>query len=340
MRIVPLFIMILLTQRVFSQVEIDASAVDTTTETERYIDYSDQLLIKVMSVVKQNNLELINTTSSQHLMLSPANISSLGFGFNYKWLGLAVAFGLPAKPGEEDKYVKTTRFDGQLNIYSKKFVIDAFAQQYRGFYLSNPASLVDWQESYFPKRDSMQTFSMGIGGYYIFNHNKLSYKAAYVRNAVQKKSAGSFLLGGFYNLDYAGFEDGAKYSFVPGYFPVEVQDTFNINAYVSRSLGVSFGYTYTFVFLKRFFFNISLVPGLGTSNLVVYDKLKGRVTETKGAARFIGRTALGFENKHFIIGLTSYTTTGTLTYENLEIKPSTSNVKFFIARRFNVSRKR
>ncbi|MCB0402522.1 MAG: DUF4421 family protein [Flavobacteriales bacterium] len=339
MRYLSLLVLFALSVGAYSQVEIDASAVDTTTETERYIDYSDQLLIKVMSVVKQNNLELVNTSSSQYLLLSPANISSLGFGFNYKWLGLAVAFGLPAKSGEEDIYVKTTRFDGQLNVYSKKFVIDAFAQQYRGFYVKNPAQLTEWNETFFPKRDSMQTFSMGIGGYYVFNHDKFSYKAAYVRNAVQKKSAGSFLLGGFYNIDYAGFEDGAKHAFVPGYFPTEVQDTFDINSYSSRSYGITFGYTHTFVIFKRFFFNISLVPGLGSSDLVVYDKLKGRVVERKGAARFIGRTAFGYENKYFILGLTTYTTTGTLTYENLEIKPSTSNVKFFIARRFNVRKK-
>ena len=186
----------------------------------------------------------------------------------------------------------------------------------------------------------MQTFSLGVGGYYVFNNKKLSYKAAYVRNAVQKKRAGSFLLGGFFNLDYAGFEQGATSYFVPAYFPTEVQDTFPINSYVSRSFGLSFGYTYTFVFWKRFFANVSIIPGVGIKNLTVYKTNGEKVEKAGGAARFIGRMALGYENKHFLIGLTSYSTTGTFEFENYQIKPSTSNVKFFIAKRFNLQKKK
>ena len=71
-----------------------------------------------------------------------------------------------------------------------------------------------------------------------------------MRNAIQKKSAGSFLLGAYYNMDYAGFLSGASTYFVPDYFPTEVQDTFPLNAYTAMSYGISFGYTYTFVFWK------------------------------------------------------------------------------------------
>ncbi len=323
-----------------SQVELDASAVDSTSEEERYIDYSDQLLLKVMSVVKANNLEITNTGSNQSLKLAPYGITSLGFGFNYKWLGLGIAFGLPPSPEDEAIYGKTSRFDFQLNIYSKKFVIDAFAQQYSGFHIENPNQLTLWNETNFPIRDSMQTFSLGGAGYYVFNHKKLSYKAAYVRNAVQKKSAGSFLLGGFVNIDYAGFETGAKYSFVPSYFPQEAQDTFDIDGYVSRSFGISFGYTYTLVFWKRFFINFSLVPGVGITNLTIYKKDLGEVNKRQPIARVIARVALGYENKHFMLGLTSYTTSGTIEFQNFEIEPSTSNVKFFIAKRFNVKKKK
>ena len=48
-----------------------------------------------------------------------------------------------------------TRFDFQLNIYSKKFVIDAFAQQYNGFYVDKPNDLTTWSSPNFPIRDSM-----------------------------------------------------------------------------------------------------------------------------------------------------------------------------------------
>jgi len=340
LKYISLFFLLIISTAIKSQVEIDVNVADTTVVSESYTDYSDQLLLKVMSVVKSNELEIINTNNQQSLKLAPYGISSLGFGFNYKWLGLGMAFGLPASDADIVKYGKTQRFDFQLNIYSKKFVIDAFAQHYRGFYVKNPEMLTTWNETFFPQRDSMQTFSIGVGGYYVFNNDKLSYKAAYVRNAVQKESAGSFLLGAFYNLDYAGFETGANSYFVPDYFPTEVQDTFPLNAYSASSFGISFGYTYTLVLGKRFFVNISLVPGVGGKNLTVHNKNNGELVKKRGAAaRFIGRMALGYENKHFLIGLTSYSTTGTFAFEGYQIKPSTSNLKFFIAKRFNLRKK-
>lgn len=99
----------------------------------------------------------------------------------------------------------------------------------------------------------MQTNSVGVAGFYVFNNKKLPYKASYVRNAIQKKSAGSFLLGGYYNIDYAGFDQGATSFFLPNDFPQAVRDSFTINTYQSINYGVSFGYTYTFVFWKRWF---------------------------------------------------------------------------------------
>lgn len=324
-----------------AQIEIDTDAVDTTTIEERYVDYSDQLLLKVMNVVKKNDLEIINSNNKQSLKLSPLGITSLGFGFNYKWLGLAVAFGMPASEEQIKTYGNTKRFDFQMNIYSKKFVIDAFLQQYNGFYISNPKNLVlTWDSIDFPQRDSMETLSAGVSGYYIFNNKKLSYKAAYVRNAVQKKSAGSFLLGGYFNLDYAGFTEGASSHFIPDYFPLSVQDSFPINAYVSRSYGISFGYTYTFVFWKHFFVNLSLIPGLGGKDLTVVMKNGETIKERGGSARFIGRSALGYEHKYFLIGLTSYTSTGNFQFDHFNIKPSTSGVRFFIAKRFNLKKKK
>lgn len=74
--------------QVVAQVELDASAVDSTREVEHYIDYSDQLLLKVMTVVKQNNLELLNINNNQALKLAPYGITSIGGGLIISGWGL------------------------------------------------------------------------------------------------------------------------------------------------------------------------------------------------------------------------------------------------------------
>jgi len=48
-----------------SQVELDANAVDTTTDYGYFEDQSDKLLLKVMSVVKSNRQEIFNTNNKQ-----------------------------------------------------------------------------------------------------------------------------------------------------------------------------------------------------------------------------------------------------------------------------------
>ena len=82
----------------FTQVEIDASAVDTTQEEERYIDYSNQLLLKVMTVVKQNTQEIVNTSNEQTLQLSPYGITSLGFGFTLGTEYISSKLSIPLAP--------------------------------------------------------------------------------------------------------------------------------------------------------------------------------------------------------------------------------------------------
>jgi len=332
-------ILLILSVGANAQVEIGTNISDTSKTSDRYVNYADDLLIKVMTVVKSNKLEIENTNNDQSIKLAPLGMTSIGLGFNYKWLGLAASYGLPSSAEDKEKYGETERFDFQLNVYSQKFVVDAFLQDYKGFHVENPSDLTTWNEEYYPKRDSMETASIGASGYYVFNHKKLSYKAAYVRNAVQKKSAGSFLLGGFFNLDYAGFKSGASSFFVPGDFPQEVKDSLPIGAYLSKSFGISIGYTYTFVFLKNFFINASLIPGIGVENLRINKNNGEEFEESAATSRFIGRVALGYENKHFLMGFTSYSTTGTIDFEHFQLKPSTTNVRFFIAKRFNLSKK-
>jgi hypothetical protein len=102
---------------------------------------------------------------------------------------------------------------------------------------------------------------------------------------------------------------------------------------------VSFGYTYTFVFFKRFFINLSLIPGIGGKNLTVI-KDGEKFNEVTAVGRFNGRVALGYENKNFLLGFTSNSVTGNLEFGDYEIKPTTNNVKFFIAKRFNIEKKK
>lgn len=318
---------------------------DSSVTNDYYTDYPNELLLKFGLTVKANKLQLVNTNSSETAKFSPAAITSLGGGVNYKWFGLALAYGLPSSEENNIKYGKTRRFDAQFNIYTKSFGVDVIFQNYQGFYLENPSVFTTWEKEEFPQLPTMQSASLGVGGYYFFNHKKFSYKAAYVRNTVQNKSAGSFLLGGYYSLDYAGFEEGSYNrdtitSFIPKEMPLEAIDSFDIKAFTSSSFGISLGYTYTVVFLKKCFINASFAPGFGAKNLRVFNSEGENKTKAGVVSRLTLRLALGYEGKHFLLGFTSYLRTADISYNQYDIKPSTSNVKFFVAKRFNLKKKK
>jgi hypothetical protein len=61
----------------------------------------------------------------------------------------------------------------------------------------NPEDFIEWDEPYQPQVRNLETFSLGGNGFYLFNSRKFSYKAAYLRNEIQKRSAGSLSTGFF-----------------------------------------------------------------------------------------------------------------------------------------------
>ena len=80
------------------------------------------------------------------------------------------------------------RFDVQLSMYSKRVVVDALYQKYKGFHVKNPGDFTNWDSTaILPQLPDMENYSLGASAYYILNYKKFSYRAAYVRNEIQNK---------------------------------------------------------------------------------------------------------------------------------------------------------
>jgi hypothetical protein len=287
-----------------SHAQLDAIATPQDTlskfDTTRIQDLSNQLSVWLYTINKVYKLDVSKINTGKHLLLSPNEQANIGFGFNYKWMGMGIAFKPPWAKNDNDKYGKTDRIDFQLNIFTRSFGIDFSAQYYKGYYVSNPSNFTTWDRPDFPTLPNLETLSAELSGYYFFNNEKFSYRAAYVRNEIQKKGAGSFILGGYIRYDLATRPEG----FVPESLPAEVRDTFSLHAFITGNYGISIGYTYTFVIWKKFFINLSLVPGFGVKRMTLYtNDGQSIIPKNGGSARFISRTAIGYEHKYFYLGL-------------------------------------
>ncbi len=314
----------------FSQTDSIKSNKKEKTDTLYVSDMSKKLSLRIVNIIKRSDLTLTNKETGKYLVLSPNGQVNIGVGINYKWLALIIAFKMPYSNNDNDIYGETSRLDMQLNLYQRNYGIDFHFQKYTGFYISNAQQYIDTAFTIYPQLPNMKLYSAGISGYYFFNNKKFSYRAAYIRNEIQKKGQGSMVLGSYYNLNVANNDQGFGVEVIPD----SVHTNLNISHILSKSYGVNFGYTYTFIIAKKLFLNLSLTPGLGivSSNI----KSQNELLKLKPilATNYIGRMAIGYEKNKYYFGITAFIAGSAYDYEYLKIQPSTSNVKIFFGKRF------
>jgi len=298
-----------------------------------YSDLSSLLHLRIYSLAKLNTLEI--KYEDEKLRLEPNGVVSLGGGFNFKGIGIALGFGIPSSQNSIDKYGKTKRLDIQAGIFSKRIGGDAYFQAYRGYYCSNPGDFMEWDNDYYPQLPEIKTISVGLSVFYIFNNSRYSYKAAFVRTQIQKKSAGSFTGGIFFNYDDVNSGNG----FFPEELPDSIGYDFDMTAFRYIATGINAGYMFTWVISKNFFLNLAAVPGFGYRNTSITTAEGESGSENDPHIQALLRGALGYEHKKVYAGLTASTLIRNVRYKDYDINLATEQLRLFIGMRFDVGKK-
>ncbi len=212
-----------------------------------YIEsYYNNLIIRIVSVNRNNFLQLKDTKQQMRLRYRPNDYFNLGVGLNYKWFGLNIGTKIPWFSNDDDRYGETTNLGIQTYMYGRKFIFDFIAQKTKGYYLSisDYHDLTTIDPLIFYQRRDISTLNLGAGFHYVLNHERFSYKAAFKQNELQKKSAGSLILGAGFYL----FKVDAGSAIVPReideqYF-TDWRNFDNFNNYIAN---LSVGYAYSFV---------------------------------------------------------------------------------------------
>ena len=202
----------------------------------------------------------------QKLNFSPNLGTKMGIYFGWRWIFLGYTFDVEDLFGENKN--KPKKKEMSLNIYSSKFGMDLYYRKtgsdfklrsQKGFKLDEQIKNIQF--------DGLQSNIIGLNAYWIFNHKKFSYPAAYSQSTNQRKSAGSFMAGFSYSrhkifFDHNKLPDPMKENLNP-------QLQFNKIKYSDYSLG--FGYGYNWVFAKNWVSNLSLLPGIGFKKSKIDD---------------------------------------------------------------------
>jgi hypothetical protein len=115
--------------------------------------------------------------------------------------------------------------------------------------------------------DGFRSSIRGFNLYYIFNHRKFSYPAAYSQSTVQRRSAGSPIVGIGYtkhhlSIDWQQFEDILVDRTGQTYASGDIDTTIVFSDVNYTDYSVSGGYAYNWVFARNWLFDISLQAAL------------------------------------------------------------------------------
>lgn len=305
-----------------------------TPSSSYYVSYSDSLTARTYGIRKFT--EVAYEGLGEKVLFKSNDNFNLGVGVNYRWLGLNLAFNFPFINRDDAIYGSTQAFDLQGNFYGRKNVIDVNIHAYNGYYRANPTSLRTSSDEPFPIRGDLQTANIAIDGVHVFNHEKFSYRAAFVQNERQLKSAGSWLLGGYFNI--YGMESIDSTTILPTLFLSNYSDTsLYAQSISSFQLGLLGGYAHTFVVKSKWFFSITATIGIGARS-VERSLASGEVyTANEGGAYGNTRLAVGYNKDKSFFGITSVFNTLNLKIDkDLDLEYRSGAVRIIYARRFSL----
>jgi hypothetical protein len=309
----------------------------------KYIeDHTKDITFRLFGTRKYNYYDIVDRGRKQEVLYRPNTPLNLGFGVNYKFVGINLAFNLPSI-NKVEKYGETRGLDLQTHFYARKVVVDFYGQFYKGYYISNAKGLLNGlapeSEGKPVIRPDIHNLTLGLGVQYIFNDKRFSYRAAYLQNDYQKKSAGSFIIG----AEVFGVRMKGDSSIVPGNL---AKSDFFDNRHFDRTKVISAafnaGYAYTLVLNKHFFLTLSLTGSIGSN----YTSL--RLTDENRRLRKFGlqlnnteRISLGYNSSRYFAGIhyVNITMRSTSPVPDTYLRVGAGDFRVSVARRFKLKKK-
>lgn len=260
------------------------------------------LMAKLVLEGRYNKFSITDNSFGKKLEYSINSNTNLGFGLTYKGIGFEFQFAPKSLNNDNALYGKSKQFSISSSANGRRFIYDVYLRSSQGFHTTTGSPIegdTTGAVAYYYRPD-IQNINLGMECVYLFNNKHFSSSAPYNFTQRQKKGAGTMLLGSFFSLytinaDSVIFPDSLKDRFKP---EVQFKDAGNL------VWGVSFGYTYTFVFRKYWFFNLYTLPGLSIQQ---YFSTNAYSEQTKSKVSlgfaFQSRASFGFNKPRYFFGL-------------------------------------
>lgn len=216
----------------------------------------------------------------QSVTLAPQPSIKIGPFVGYRWFFLGYTFDLKHYDKNKD------RQEIDLSLYSSRLTVDLFYRKTGNLYTIRSLYIDDKIDTKPLEKQPFSGFKSSIKGfnlYYIFNHRKFSYPAAFSQSTVQRRSYGSPMVGIGYtkhkmSIDLSELNHLVTSVLKPGEEGKTKEETrLTFGNYHYSDISVSGGYAYNWVFAHNWLFASSLCLGLAYKHSVG-DVLKEQTT--------------------------------------------------------------
>lgn len=227
----------------------------------------------------------------REIQYRPNTKLSVGVGATYRALTLNVGYGFSfLNPGKEKG--KTKYLDLQTHLYGAKWRFDLFGQFYKGYFIF-PRGYGSSDINTFYKRPDLNVKEMGVSAYQIYNSKRFSYRAAFLQSEWQKKSAGSFLLGG--SITYGKIRGDS--AIVPAALAADYPQK-DIEQVRYIEVGPGAGYAYTLVWKEHWFITASATLSLDLGFVEETIKEINKFTR-QISPNFMFRSGIGYNSSNW-----------------------------------------
>ena len=274
--------------------------------------------------------------ANQSINFAPNANAKLGIYFGWRWIFLGVSFDIKDLLGKHRSPNEKRRKEVVFNLYSSKFGVDLYSRRtgsdfkitsYSGFDLDN-----DYSDTNF---EGFESKIKGMNAYWIFNHRKFSFPAAYSQSTNQRRSCGSLMAGFSYSQHRINFDQ----SLLPEEMQEQIKAPLQFNKLKYTDYNLSVGYGYNWVFAKNCLLNVSLLPAIGFKKARVDDQPSSDESGWKEWIKdvnfdLITRAGITWNNSKFYIGASLVLHTYDYRKENFSMTNSFGSFRVYMGLNF------
>ena len=201
-----------------------------------------------------------NQSAEWELCFEPPRASSIELWVGYRGTGVGLSLSLAKNAGRYFSFSSTGAKYG-LNFRLRRFNTSTATFTAKGYENG------ELTEEYEEKNNMLSPVwirSAYVNGYYVFNGRRYSQAAAYNQSVIQRRSAGSFLLGATWyqsSFDYSDIRNAMFMLIGHGIHRIKVHQA-----------TIGFGYGYNYVPTRGLVINAMTMPTLSVYNRVKIDK--------------------------------------------------------------------